>query len=292
MRKREMSLLLLSRLSALLVLGVLGGLLAFLISRGGPVLGKELFFGDTSPLDALLGLRPVWNGIWPAVAGTLFLLLLTMAFAVLPGIGCGVYLSCFASPREKYWLSLAVDLLAGIPSIVMGLFGFLLIIFLRRTLLPQGSTGMLLAAFCLALLVLPSLIVATRSSLEALPDSLPLAAEALGFSRGQTLRHVLLPAAGQGILGGVMLALGRAAEDTAVIMLTGAVASVGLPGGLTSKFEALPFAIYYTAAQYADRAELDRGYGAALVLLCLSGGLLFLSWRLQRNLERRWRGVR
>ena len=78
MRKREMSLLLLSRLSALLVLGVLGGLLAFLISRGGPVLGKELFFGDTSPLDALLGLRPVWNGIWPAVAGTLFLLLLTM----------------------------------------------------------------------------------------------------------------------------------------------------------------------------------------------------------------------
>ncbi len=292
MRKREVSLLLLSRLSVLIVLGALAGLLVFLIRRGAPILGPDLLFGDAPPLQALLGLRPVWKGIWPAAAGTLFLLLLTMAFAVLPGIGCGVYLSCFASSREQYWLGLAVDLLAGIPSIVMGLFGFLLIVYLRRTLLPNGSTGMLLAAFCLALLVLPSLIVGTRSSLEALPDSLPLAAEALGFSRGQTLRHVLLPAAGQGILGGVMLALGRAAEDTAVIMLTGAVASAGLPGGLTSKFEALPFAIYYTAAQYADKAELDRGFGAALVLLCLSAGLLFLSWRLQRNLERRWKGVR
>jgi phosphate transport system permease protein len=184
-----------------------------------------------------------------------------------------------------------VDLLAGIPSIVMGLFGFVLILYLRRTFLPQGTTCLLLSSFCLALLVLPSLVVGTRTALETLPESLAFTAAALGFSYAQTIRKFLLPAAGQGILGGVMLAMGRAAEDTAVIMLTGVVANAGLSSGLTAKFEALPFRIYYTAAQYADQRELNLGFGAALVLLLLSGGLLFCAWRLQRRLERQWKGV-
>lgn len=89
-----------------------------------------------------------------------------------------------------------------------------------------------------------------------------------------------------------MLAMGRAAEDTAVIMLTGVVINSGLPAGLASKFEALPFLIYYTAAQYTDEAELTRGFGAALVLLLLSSSLLGAAWLLQRGMKRRWRGVR
>jgi phosphate transport system permease protein len=242
--------------------------------------------------DALLGFKPVWDGIWPSVAGTFCLLFTTLVFAVPPGVGCGIFLACYATPRQKYWLRLAVDLLGGIPSIVMGLFGFVLIVWLRRTFLPRGTTCLLLSSFCLALLVLPTLAAVTCAALEAVSERFILTAAALGFSYGQTVRRFLLPAAGQGILGGVMLAMGRAAEDTAVIMLTGVVANAGLPAGLTAKFEALPFRIYYTAAQYANQQELRFGFGAALVLLCLSGSLLFCAWALQRRLERRWRGIR
>ena len=291
-RLRELLLLCASRFAAAMVCAALFALTAFLIHRGLPTFGKTLFFGNTPPIDALLGHRPVWDGLWPATAGTICLLGLTMLFAILPGIGCGIFLACYATPRQKYWLGLAVDLLAGIPSIVMGLFGFVLIIFLRRTLLPDGTTCLLLASFCLALLVLPSLVVGVKNALESLPPRLAITAAALGFTRDATVFRLLVPSAARGILGGIILAMGRAAEDTAVIMLTGVVANAGLPAGLTAKFEALPFRIYYTAAQYADQEELATGFGAALVLLILSGGLLFCAWLLQRGLERRWRGVR
>ena len=290
MRVRETGLWALSWGSAILVCSVLGGLLAFLLSRGVPTLGSALFFGSTPPLDAVLALKPVWDGIWPALLGTLSLLVVTLVLALVPGIGCGVYLACYASPRQKHGLGMAVDVLAGIPSIVMGLFGFVLILFLRRTLLPQGTTCLLLAAFCLAILVLPTLVAATQSALEALPEHLYISGAVLGLRHAQAVRHLLIPAASPGILGGVILAMGRAVEDTAVIMLTGAVANAGLPSGLTAKFEALPFRIYYTAAQYADQDELAQAFGTALVLLALSGFFSLAACCLQRKLERRWRG--
>ena len=282
----------LSYAAALLVLSAFSLLFGFLLLKGLPMLNLRLFFGDTSAYDAVIRLRPVWDGIWPAFAGTFYLLALTMAMALVPGIGCGVFLARFAEGRTRELLSLAVDLLAGVPSIVMGLFGFVLILFMRRTFAPEATTCVMLAAFCLALLVLPSLVVTTRGALESLPVKLAESGRALGFSEKQLLRHLLLPAAAEGILGGVMLAMGRAAEDTAVIMLTGVVINSGLPAGLASKFEALPFLIYYTAAQYTDEAELMRGFGAALVLLLLSSSLLGAAWLLQRGMKRRWRGVR
>lgn len=282
----------LSYAAALLVLSAFSLLFGFLLLKGLPMLNLRLFFGDTSAYDAVIRLRPVWDGIWPAFAGTFYLLALTMAMALVPGIGCGVFLARFAEGRTRELLSLAVDLLAGVPSIVMGLFGFVLILFMRRTFAPEATTCVMLAAFCLALLVLPSLVVTTRGALESLPVKLAESGRALGFSEKQLLRHLLLPAAAEGILGGVMLAMGRAAEDTAVIMLTGVVINSGLPAGLASKFEALPFLIYYTAAQYTDDAELTRGFGAALVLLLLSSSLLGAAWLLQRGMKRRWRGVR
>ncbi len=282
----------LSYAAALLVLSAFSLLFGFLLLKGLPMLNLRLFFGDTSAYDAVIRLRPVWDGIWPAFAGTFYLLALTMAMALVPGIGCGVFLARFAEGRTRELLSLAVDLLAGVPSIVMGLFGFVLILFMRRTFAPEATTCVMLAAFCLALLVLPSLVVTTRGALESLPVKLAESGRALGFSEKQLLRHLLLPAAAEGILGGVMLAMGRAAEDTAVIMLTGVVINSGLPAGLASKFEALPFLIYYTAAQYTDEAELTRGFGAALVLLLLSSSLLGAAWLLQRGMKRRWRGVR
>lgn len=289
-RTREHVLTVAAWLAAVLVVSVAAVGCGYLLWRGVPTLGRALFFGDTPPLLAMAGLRPVWDGIWPACAGSLYLVGLATLLVLGPGVGCGIYLAEYAGPRARRHLGLAVELLAGVPSIVMGLFGFTLILVLRRTFVPQANTCLLLAAGCLALLVLPPLVVSTRAALESLPQGLRLTGAALGLTRKQTVFRVLLPEAGRGILGGVMLAVGRAAEDTAVILLTGVVANAGLPAGLLAKFEALPFTIYYTAAQYQTEDELARGFGAALVLLALSGSMMLGAGALQRVMERRHKG--
>ena len=279
------------RLCALIPCVAVLFLLGFLIVKGAPQLGLHLLFDTVPPLDALLGRRPVWDGLWPACAGTLYLVALTMALALFPGAGCGLYLAEFAPPRQAARIRLAMDVLAGTPSIVMGLFGFTLILFLRHSVWPGANTSLLLSACCLALLVLPVVVTTTSEALEAVPGSLRITGAALGFTRRQLARRVLLPAAGPGIWGGIILATGRAAEDTAVIMLTGVVANAGLPAGLADKFEALPFSIYYISAQYQDNDELLRGFGAALVLLLLSAALLLCSRWLENRFRRRWQGV-
>lgn len=278
--------------AVLSILGIMATLLIFLLYKGAAALNLALFFGDTPPLQAMLGLRPVWEGLWPACAGTLGLVGLTLLLAIVPGVGCGLFLVCYASPRQRQYLDMVVDILAGMPSVVMGLFGFSLILFLRHSLMPDANTCLLLAAGCLALLVLPVLVVATREALQAVPEDLRFAAAALGIHKGAYARHILLPAASRGIGGGIVLALGRAAEDTAVILLTGVVANAGLPAGLGAKFEALPFAIYYTAAQYQNQDELSRGFGAALVLLALSAMLLLAARGMEASYLRHWHGKR
>lgn len=281
---------LLSLLSWASVVGGCGALIFFIFIKGFPTLGAPLFFGDTPPFEALFGGAPVWDGIWPALAGTACLVALTMALALVPGIGCGIYLARTKNERLAGFLSLGIDLLASVPSIVMGLFGFVLILALRKSFAPNATTCILLAAFCLALLVMPALVVTTRSSVSSLPPMLEITGASLGLSEGQILSRLLLPAAARGIFGGVILSMGRAAEDTAVIMLTGVVVNSGLPAGLGAKFEALPFLIYYTAAQYADETELARGFGASLVLLMLSALFALLAWLCRRGMERRWKG--
>lgn len=275
--------------SALLVPGIFGGLLLFLLRRGLPTLGPDLLFGDTPPLQALFAGAPVFDGLWPACLGTLCLVLLTAALAVPLGLGGGICLAGYMTGRGKAVIGFCVDLLAGIPSILMGLFGFALVLLLRRTIWPASNTGLWLSASCLALLVLPSLVSTTRTCLEGLPAELRLTGAALGLTRWQSISRLLLPAAGPGILGGVILAIGRAAEDTAVILLTGVVANAGAPAGLTEKFEALPFSIYYLAAEYQTPRELNEAFGAALLLLGITAALFACSRRLQRGLERRWR---
>lgn len=275
-----------SRVCLLILWLAVGALLIFLLWRGLPALNGALIFGDTPPLKAITGQMPVWDGLWPAVAGTAALVVLTMLLALFPGVGCGIYLAEFAKGRTAAIIRLAMDMLAGTPSIVMGLFGFTLIVFLRQFFWPEANTSLLLAAGCLALLVLPVLVTTTCEAMEALPFKLRLTCMALGITRRQAALHVLLPVAWPGIGGGVLLALARAAEDTAVIMLTGAVANAGLPAGLGAKFEALPFAIFYTSAQYQSQEELARGFGAALILLGLSSLLAALAALVQKRLAK------
>ena len=108
-----------------------------------------------------------------------------------------------------------------------------------------------------------------------------MAGLSLGFTPWQNIVHVLLPAAGRGMLSGVILAVGRAAEDTAVILLTGVVANSGLPSGILSKYEALPFHIFFLAAEARSDVELAQGFGAALILLMLTAALFLVAYYLK-----------
>jgi len=277
------------RLCAALPVLLVVGLLVFLWLRSRHALGPALFFGDADPVKAILGLAPVWDGIWPACVGTICLVGLAGLTAVPLGILCGIHLSEYAAGRSARVLSLLVDVLAGAPSILMGLFGFALILYLRHSIAPDANTGMLLSGVCLGLLVLPYMVNATASTLAALPADLRLLGPSLGLTRWQAIRHILLPSAGRGIMSGVVLSIGRAAEDTAVIMLTGVVANAGLPRSLFGVYEALPFHIYTTAAEYRGPEDLERGFGAALVLLALTTVLFLAAGALHRAMEHRWR---
>ena len=126
-------------LSALSILVVIGIFTGYLLQRGFGTLGPDLFFGTVPIMDALTGKVPVWHGIWPTMVGTLFLVMLSTAMAIPMGLTSGIYLAEYAEGRWKSSLSFAVDLLAGTPSIIMGLFGFALILFLRKTFLPGAN---------------------------------------------------------------------------------------------------------------------------------------------------------
>lgn len=286
-RKAANILYLLSTLSAICASLVVLCLLFWVLWRGFAVLDTHLFFGHVAPLSAILGQVAVFNGIFPALIGTLWLVILSLLLAIAPGIGCGIYLSFYASPFQKWLLNTMVDILAGIPSVIMGLFGFLSILWLKNHFLPQANSCLLLAALCLALLVLPTLIATTKEALLSVPYDLMLNARALGFKKGAILWYFLLPEAKNGILSGVILALGRVAEDTAVVMFVGAVANAGLPNGLFGRFESLSFYIYYNSQNYQTQLELQNAMGASLVLLFLCGFLLFLGGILKKISKRR-----
>ena len=263
-------------------------LFVLLLWEGLGAIDLAFFFGEAAPWRAMLGQAPVFFGVWPALVGTLSLIATATLLAVPVGLATGIWLTEFAPARQRAWLGFLVDLLAGVPSIVMGLFGFTILLLLRATFAPQAQPSLLLAASCLALVVLPYLIRATRAALEALPAELRFVGPSLGLSPLQALRHVLLPSASRGLWSGVILSIGRVAEDTAVIMLTGAVFGTGLPGGLLDRFQALPYRIYWLTGQYRNEQELAQGFGCALVLLAITAGTFALAFRLRRGLERRW----
>jgi phosphate transport system permease protein len=136
----------------------------------------------------------------------------------------------------------------------------------------------------LSFLVLPYIIRTTQISLESLPLQVRVTAPCLGATKLENIFYVLLPSSMSGIISGIVLAIGRCAEDTAVIMLTGAVATAGIPKSVFSSFEALPFYIYYMASEYSGPSQLMKGYGAALILLIICAGLFAFSYWIKNRL--------
>ncbi|NOQ45725.1 MAG: ABC transporter permease subunit [Desulfobulbaceae bacterium] len=273
-----------SWIAGLLLMLALLILVGYLLKQGGNTLNLNLIFGDTAPMDALLLRQQVFDGLFPAIAGTLLLIAGSMLIAIPVGIAAGIYMAEYCSGRIKSFFSLLFDILAGVPSIVVGLAGLSLTIFLHRHLSAQITTCLLISCLSLALLVLPYLIRTTQTALESIDPLIRRTAPALGASRLQNIVRVLLPNSISDIVGGIILATGRCTEDTAVIMLTGAVATAGLPRSIFGQYEALPFYIYYISSQYTGPDELARGFGAAILLLILCAGLLLSALWMQRRL--------
>ena len=270
--------------SGVLLLATISCIIGYLVIKGAKTLNLGLIFGDTDPIDAILLKRQVFDGLFPAIVGTLLLILLSVTWAIPVGIASGIYLAEYAGKRTSRILNLLFDILAGIPSIVVGLFGLSTALVLHKHFSEDIYPCLLISSLALALLVLPYIVRTTQVSLENLSTESRLTALALGATKLQNIFYVLIPKSLAGIASGVILAIGRCAEDTAVIMLTGVVATAGVPNSILSNYEALPFYIYYISAQYADRQELLTGYGAAIILLALCVILFSSAFFIKRQL--------
>jgi phosphate transport system permease protein len=249
--------------SAALVLAILGIILFDLLWHGsGPI---SWSFLTQFPRKGMTE-----GGIFPAIFGTTLVTLLSTLLATPLGIGCAVYLNEYAPDNHFTRLIRAsIRNLAGVPSIVYGLFG--LTIFVQG----MGMGVSVLAAGCtLGLLTLPSVIATTEEALRNVPRLSREGALALGATQWECVRTVVLPSAVPGILTGVILALSRAAGETAPILFTGvAFYARYLPGSVLDEFMALPYHLYILSTQHhAIEQVRPLAYATALTLL----GLVFL----------------
>lgn len=280
-RRRQALALFLIRASAALVLAVLGGILAFIFYHGYTAITWE--FLTEFPRDSMTK-----GGIFPALLGTLLLALGALIIALPLGCGAAIYLAEYARPGPLLTvIRLGINNLSGVPSVVFGLFGLTVFVGFfgfGRSLLSGSLT--------LGLLVLPTVTSAAEEALRQTPQSFREAAIGLGASRWQAIRQVVLPAALPGMLTGAILALGRAAGETAPIMFTAAAAySLALPDSLGSEVMALSTHIYNLATSGTHIEETrPLQYGSVLVLMALVLGLslaaIIIRARLRRN--RQW----
>lgn len=229
--------------------------------------------------------EPELAGIRGALVGSAYLMLVTLILCVPTGIAAAVYLEEFA-PRNRATdlIEVNVNNLAAVPSIVFGLLG--LAVFLNTFNLPRSSP--LVGGMTLALLVLPTIVVATRAALRAVPPSIREAALGVGASRVQTVAHHVLPLALPGILTGTIIGMAHALGETAPLLMIGMKAFiVDIPTSPLSPAAALPVQIYIWADS-PERAFAERTAAAIIVLLGFLIVMNGLAIYLRRKFERKW----
>lgn len=234
--------------------------------------------------------RPEASGLGVAMIGSAYMMLL-VAIMVLPlGVSASIYLEEFA-PKNRWTDLIEVNIsnLAAVPSIVYGILG--LAIFINFAQFPQSSP--LVGALVLTLMTLPTIIIATRAAIRAVPPSIRDAAMGVGASKMQVVFHHVLPLAAPGILTGTILGLASALGETAPLLLIGMVAFVAnypagpFDGGILDPATALPVQVYSWASR-ADPAFIERSAGAIIVLLAFLLIMNILAIVLRRRFERRW----
>ncbi|MHB8111978.1 MAG: phosphate ABC transporter permease PstA [Bellilinea sp.] len=243
---------LITLLTALPVIGVI----VYIIVRGAPALSWE--FISAMPRE---GMRA--GGILPAIMGTFYLTLGTAVFSVPLGVAAGIYIAEYAPDnRATRLVRIAIINLAGIPSVVYGLFGLgLFVLFLKF------GTSILAASLTLSIMTLPVIISTTEEALRQVPNAFRVVSTSLGATRWQTIQRITLPQAMPGVITGVILGLERAAGETAPIMFTGAAFFLPLlPQSPLDATMALPYHIFVISTSVPGM-PVEIQYGTVLVLL-------------------------
>ncbi|TAL15944.1 phosphate ABC transporter permease PstA [bacterium] len=256
-------------------------ILGIITSRGWGVMSWEF-------LTAMPRKGMTEGGIYPAIAGTAFVSMLTLIFSLPLGVGAAIYLNEYAEDSKGTRLiRLAIRNLSGVPSVVYGLFGVVLFV----TLMKLG-TNLLSAGLTMGLLTLPWIITASEEALRSVPRAYRDGALALGATRWQAIRTAVLPPAMPGILTGAILGLSRAAGETAPILFTGAAFYLPyVPKSPTDQFMALPYHLYILATQHQSIEKVrPLAYGTALTLVglvfILNLGAFLIRYRMRRKLEK------
>lgn len=252
----------------------------FIVSRGAGIISIE--FLTQNPMDSMTK-----GGILPCIIGTACLSIGSVIFALPIGVASAVYLNEYAKPGPMVRIiRLGINNLAGVPSVVFGLFGLAFFCIMLKM-----GVSMLAGALTLGVMSLPVIIGSTEEALKSVPDTYREASLGLGATKWQTIQRVVLPAAMPGILTGVILAISRAAGETAPIMFTGAVFfTPDLPDSIFDKVMALPYHIYVLATDSANiEATRPIQYGTSLVLITLVLGMnlfvILYRSRLRRKLK-------
>ncbi|PIU41375.1 MAG: phosphate ABC transporter, permease protein PstA [Candidatus Omnitrophica bacterium CG07_land_8_20_14_0_80_42_15] len=245
-------------LATLLIVVPVGFIVFVIIQKGLPAIDWQ-FLSDIPRHGMRAG------GIFPAIVGTVYLVTGTIIFALPIGLLAAIYLSEYSKENLLMRLiKLAIVNLAGVPSVVYGLFGLALFVIFFKF-----GASILSGSLTLGIMILPIIITTSREALESVPYSFREVSLSLGASKWQTIRNIVLPNAVPGILTGTILGLGRAAGETAPILFT--VAAFYLPQLPSSIFDqamALPYHLYVISTQVPNVDEKIR-YGTAFVLLAL-----------------------
>lgn len=259
-------------LPVLLVLGVL-------VAKGGPAISLDFF--AQWPTNGMTE-----GGIFPALIGTLWLVAVALAASVPIGVAAAIYLSEYAPDN---WLTRAINLaiinLAGVPSIVHALFG------VGAFVLFFGfGTSILAASLTLAVMTLPVVIVSTRESLQAVPMAFREACWSMGATRWQTIRHVVLPNSGSGILTGIILEVSRTVGETAPIMFTGAAFFLPLlPASVYDQTMAMSLHLFVVATQVPNVPEaLPFGVALSLITIVLVLNAISIAFRMRLRGKKKW----
>ena len=241
-------------------------IVSYIIRQGAPAISWE--FLTEFPSDGMKA-----GGIFPAIVGTILLTIGTAIFSVPLGIGSALYLSEYA-PENRWtrYIRIAIINLAGIPSVVYGLFGLgLFVVFLKF------GTSIIAGALTLAIMTLPIIISTSEEALRAVPHSFRVVSISLGATKWQTIRRIVLPQSLPGITTGVILGLERAADENGSILFS--VAAFYLPSLPDSPLDAtmaLPYHLFVISTQVPGM-PIDIQYGTALVLLMFVLGMNLLA---------------
>ena len=248
------------KLLSAVIVAVLFIILAFIIVKGAKVLNWD--FITTAPTDGMKG-----GGVWPAIVGTFYLMVGSAIIAFPLGIMSGIYMHEYAtSGRLVKFIRMMTNNLAGIPSIVFGLFGMSLFV----NYFGFGDS-ILAGSLTLGLLALPLVIRTTEEALKAIPDTFREGSRGLGATKLQTIWRVILPMAMPNITTGLILALGRVSGETAPILFTCAAYFLPrLPESVFDQCMALPYHLYVLATSGTDMdKQVPIAYGTALVLIII-----------------------